>query len=205
MYYSSNVRKAARGGVLPGHGVWGRHRLTTTSRLHKSGWGPFLHVIPPSISFSPHLSRHPPAPTVQCRQKKNTKKFYWTELVFCDRDTLGTTACQEVCVMTGIQKTQSDDQTRRALIGQPSSHCIYVHWDQIHISRMLCRQLTLNTGKISILWYSWEENLLPSLNKDYPPKKNDFDPQNLDHYPDPHTFWPVHRLFSSYVNFSRRS
>lgn len=27
------------------HGVWGKHHLTTTSRLYKSGWGTFLHVI----------------------------------------------------------------------------------------------------------------------------------------------------------------
>lgn len=35
-----------------GHMVWGRHHLTTTSWLYKSGWGAFLHVIPLYIFLS---------------------------------------------------------------------------------------------------------------------------------------------------------
>lgn len=87
-------REKSCSGRPAGHVVWGRHRLTTTSWLYKSGWGGFFICHPPYISFFPHLSRHPPPNTVQCRQKY--QQFDLTSLACCDSHILETTASQEV-------------------------------------------------------------------------------------------------------------
>lgn len=69
MSYSSNVRKAAH--IYPaGDRVWGRHHLTTTSWLYKSGWGPFLHVIP--HSFLSSTSRY----SVNVKMPKNVWQMH---------------------------------------------------------------------------------------------------------------------------------
>lgn len=83
MYYSSNVRKAARRSGL--QGVCGEYRLTTTSWVHP-GCRPFLHVIP--FSISAHICA-----VILCfplfSQGKNNRKedFFALNSHCCDRNT----------------------------------------------------------------------------------------------------------------------